>query len=643
MTSHKIKLPFSKRNTFPLSFALFHLSALVTALIMSTALRAQEETYWWNNSVFYEVFVRSFQDSDGDGIGDLQGLIDRLDYLNDGDPETTSDLGITGIWLMPIHPSPSDHGYDVTDYRNINPSYGSIELFSTFVEAAHARGIKVIIDLVLNHTSNQHPWFQSSTYEPEGSFRDWYIWEDHYPGYQGPWGQQVWYAANGAFYFGLFSSVMPDLNYHSQAVRDEMFAVTAFWLDSLQVDGFRLDAIRHLFENGQQFENQPETFIFLEEWRDFYKAVNPDAMSVGEVWADTYQVSPYVDGEGMDFCFEFALAQDIRDGVRYHQPYMVRNQMTVVENEYPFLQYAPFLSNHDMDRVFNVLGEDMGEMKLAAAVHLTLPGIPFIYYGNEVAMQGEGAHENIRRPMQWSSEANGGFTTGTPWLPLNNNYLQYNVESMQDDEESLWHWYRTLIELRNEHEALRIGDYAEMVSSNAQILTFSRESDNQLVVVLHNFTTNTISQPTLTLYSSSLPAGMLSVVSLETGAGMGIVELEADGGFTNWQYPGNLDGQSTVLLEILPGDINGCVDPLALNYDPYATVDDGSCLYTEQGDMTADLLVDILDIIFMISTILEVDYEYSLFLLWAGDLNTDGTIDVLDVIQLVDCILFGCQ
>ncbi len=251
--------------------------------------RVFEEPKWWNEVVWYEIFVRSFYDSDGDGIGDFNGLTQKLDYLNDGDPSTDTDLGIGGIWLMPIHPSPSYHGYDVTDYRGINTDYGTMEDFKNFLAAAHERGIKVIIDYVMNHTSTEHPWFQASA-AGDSHFRDFYRWEDSNPGYTGPWGQQVWHQRNGDYYYGLFWGGMPDLNYENPAVKDSMFAISDFWIEDIGVDGFRQDAVLYIDEDGSTLKNTPETFQFWQDFTTNLKAANPDAFSVGEAWEPTETV-----------------------------------------------------------------------------------------------------------------------------------------------------------------------------------------------------------------------------------------------------------------------------------------------------------------------------------------------------------------
>ncbi|MFQ6616701.1 MAG: alpha-amylase family glycosyl hydrolase [Fidelibacterota bacterium] len=510
----------------------------------------QNAASWWNHTVFYEIFVRSFYDSDGDGVGDVQGLIHKLDYLNDGDPATTSDLGVTGIWLMPVSPSLSYHGYDIIEYRDIEEDYGTLDDFSSFMDSAHARGIKVIVDLVLNHTSDQNPWFEESASSQESPFRDWYVWVQEDPGYTGPWGQQVWHERNGAYYFGLFWGGMPDLNYRNRDVKSEMFDVVQFWLDTMNVDGFRLDAIKHLFENDEVMENAPETLDFLEDFRQFYKKINPEAVTVGEVWSPTEIVALYSDGTKVDFCFEFNLAYAIIDAVNQGQPATILDRMKTVMESYPHLQYAPFLTNHDHDRVFGLLGEDRGRMKLAAAVYLTLPGVPFIYYGEEIGMTGSGRDENKRTPMQWTDGSNAGFTVGDPWYPVNSDYADANVEDMKRDENSLWNWYRTLITLRNENEALRVGDYVSLTSHVDALLAYARRSDDDMVILLHNFGDPIIAYPDLTLPESNLIPGEYTVTDLIAGNSLGTVTINSWGGFSEWRPSVELGSKGTVILRV---------------------------------------------------------------------------------------------
>jgi alpha-amylase len=519
-------------------------AVLALALLLCTgpANAQTDTTYWWNDCTFYEVFVRSFKDSNGDGIGDIAGIIQKLDYLK--------DLGVRGLWLMPITPSPSYHGYDVTDYRNIEPDYGSMPHFQALIQAAHERGIRVIIDLVMNHTSSDHPWFIQSASGSGSPLRDWYIWQNTNPGYTGPWGQQVWHLRNGAYYFGLFWSGMPDLNFYNPDVQNAMFDVSRFWIDTVGVDGFRLDAIKHLCENGTVMQDVPATFTFLRNFRQFYKSVNPDAMAVGEVWSATSQVAPYADGTGIDFCFEFDLGYSTISGVNTGNPLYVSNKMTEVVSTYRPLQYAPFLTNHDQDRVFTQFGSDVTKMKLAAAVYLTLPGIPFVYYGEEVGMTGSGSDPNKRTPMQWTAGANAGFTTGVPWYAVNSNYPTNNVTVMQADSASLWHWYRRLIQLRNEQPVLRRGDYVQISTGSSVVYAYARRTAEQIVVVVHNVGTSAVTSPTLTLSSSFLIPGTYDVRSLLAGPDPGTVTLNASGGFAVWQPSVSIAAKATVIFGI---------------------------------------------------------------------------------------------
>jgi glycosidase len=506
------------------------------------------DTQWWNDAVFYEIFVRSFYDSNGDGIGDFQGMIEKLDYLNDGDPDTNDDLGITGIWLMPMMESPSYHGYDVSDYYATEPDFGSMQDFEAFLDAAHERGIKVIIDLVMNHSSNQHPWFQQSA-NNSGGYRDWYIWSDNNPGNSGPWGQQIWHPNGGDYYYGLFWGGMPDLNYTHPPVKEEMFNVVNFWLDK-NIDGYRLDAIKYLVEEGNQLENVPETFSLLEEFNDVYKGNNPDAFTVGEVWSSTSSIIPYVQNDRLDVCFEFGLAGAILDAVNNSNPGSLEQQLTTVQTAYPALQYATFLTNHDMDRLSSVLGGSTTKMKQAASLYLTLPGIPFVYYGEELGMTGTGDHLNIRRPMQWSGGSNGGFSSSNPWNALGPNYTINNVEDMAANSNSLLSHYRDMIHIRNEQIALRRGQTLLLDHNVNNAVAFARVYEDEGVLVVANTGTSSI-MPTLSLEQSALPSGQYFVTDLLRNEALGMISINANGGFSNWQANGqNLAGRSTWILSL---------------------------------------------------------------------------------------------
>jgi len=456
---------------------------------------------WWNERVFYEVFVRSFQDSDGDGIGDLAGLTERLDYLNDGDPKTSQDLGINGLWLMPITESPSYHGYDVVDYRAIERDYGDAAAFKMLVDEAHRRGMVVLIDLVINHTSIEHPWFQDAAADPHSARRAWYIWSENDPGYRGPWGQAVWHKLGNVYYYGIFWSGMPDLNYRTPEVTDEIYEISRFWLQEMGVDGFRMDAIRHLIEDGSVQENTPETHQWLRDYHAYYKSLKPEAMAVGEVWTRTEDVVPYV-GEELDLCFEFDLASAILSGAKGGYASHIAGTMEKVDRLYPPQQYATFLTNHDQERTMTQLRKNEAQAKVAAAIYLTLPGVPFVYYGEEIGMTGTKPDEQIRTPMQWTGEFGAGFTDGMPWYTINDDYRERNVVVQLEDEDSLLNHYRTLIRLRSTHSALRTGTLTTVKSQDLYVYAYLRHDDEQTLLVIHNLN----DQPTGD-YGLSLRAG----------------------------------------------------------------------------------------------------------------------------------------
>ncbi|MFH1502745.1 MAG: alpha-amylase family glycosyl hydrolase [Candidatus Eisenbacteria bacterium] len=468
---------------------------------------------WWNDSVFYEIFVRSFYDSDGDGIGDFQGLTQKLDYLNDGNPSTDDDLGITGIWLMPISDSPSYHGYDGVDYRSINPDYGTMADFQAFLAAAHARGIKVIIDYVMNHCSNQHPWFVDSA-EADPLYRDFFRWEESNPGQTGPWGQDVWHRDGSDWYYGLFTSGMPDLNYETQAVKDSMFQTATYWLDTIGVDGFRLDAILYVHEDGSQLQNVPATFAFWEDYTAHVKSVKPTSFSVGEAWTNTSTVLQYVTGDRLDTCFEFDLSYATVGAANDGYADWVSQKANEVYHLYPYLQYCTFLTNHDQDRSFTVLGENEGKAKTAAGIYLTLPGVPFLYYGEEIGMTGSGDHLNIRTPMQWTDGTNAGFTTGSPWRSVNSNYTTYNVEDEEQDQGSLLEWYKKLIHVRNESPALKRGTHGRLESSDSAVMAFVRSHETQTVLCLINTSSSSKGNIAVTGTAADLEPGEHSLVNL---------------------------------------------------------------------------------------------------------------------------------
>lgn len=456
---------------------------------------------WWNGAVFYEVFVRSFRDSDGDGKGDLAGLRERLDYLNDGDPATTSDLGVDALWLMPVFESPSYHGYDVVDYEAVESDYGTSADLAALLAAAHARGMKVIVDLVLNHTSSEHPWFVESAASPSSPRRGWYVWSATDPGWAQPWNAsgRSWHPLNGAWYYGLFWSGMPDLNYRTEAVREEAKRLAAFWLER-GVDGFRLDAVRHLYESGPGpgQSDVPDTIAFLRAFAAHVRAVKPDAALVGEVWTDTPIIARYYGstaavpgGDVLPLLFDFPLAEAIAAGLSSGNGAGIAATLAEVAARYPRgAADAPFLANHDQQRLATRLGGDAARLRSAAALLLTLPGSPFLYYGEELgAENGPGTNDEWKRtPMAWDATAGGGFTSGTPWWPFAPGQATANVAAQAGDPASLLSRYRALVRARQGSLALRRGDLQLLTATSGvqPVLAFARTAGAETVLVAHN-------------------------------------------------------------------------------------------------------------------------------------------------------------
>lgn len=451
---------------------------------------------WWNDTVFYQVFVRSFKDSESgslanDGVGDIRGLISKLDYLNDGDPKTTMDLGVRGMWLMPMHPSPSYHGYDVTDYRGIQAQYGTMEDFRALMRECRKRDIRVILDLVLNHCSNEHPWFKAAL-DPKSDRHDWFIWSAKDPAYRGPWNQKVWHRTkfsdgSEGYLYGLFSHRMPDLNFANPEVSKEMLDVVKYWITpedkgGVGIDGYRLDAIRHLIEDGKQQDNTLQTHQWLQTFYSEYKKANPEAVAVGEVWASTEIASSYVGGQ-MDLAFEFDLAGAMVEAAKTGKAKVVRDAQEKVLKLYPPNQFGRFLTNHDQPRVATQLKGDAGALRVAAMLLLTGPGVPFVYYGEEIGLIGDKPDERIRTPMPWTAptpeQPAAGFSTAKPWQALADGAATTNVASEAARKDSLLALYRDLIALRNAHPCLAHGHTVQLQSDDPAIYTFLRVLPSQ--------------------------------------------------------------------------------------------------------------------------------------------------------------------
>jgi glycosidase len=470
----------------------FRTATMAAALLLTAPAYAQPtQSTPQPSGVYYEIFVRAFYDSNGDGIGDLNGITRKLDYIK--------SLGVSGIWLMPINPSPTYHGYDITDYEGVNPQYGSLQDFRTLVDEAHKRGIKVVIDMVINHSSNRHPWFTAAL-DPKDPHHDWYTWATPHSDLKAisATGTPAWHRApNGQYYVGVFTGAMPDLNYDNPAVRKAMIDVGTFWLHE-GVDGFRLDAAQHIYDDLRTDMDSPEALRKNVQWWSEYRhaleAVNPNVWLVGEVARQNPDdLTPYMGP--LNTVFDFPVATQLIASVKQERNLGIGRGL-----EYTYAAYrkhdngqfddAPFLSNHDQDRVMSQLEGSDAHMRMAAALLLTLPGHPFIYYGEELGMQGAKPDEDIREPMRWYRNGSGqGVASWKSWSTQDGP--QVSVEAQQDDPASLLNLYRKLIGWRERIGALRDGTLHNIAVADPHLLAYTLEDAQSRVLVLHNLSRDT--------------------------------------------------------------------------------------------------------------------------------------------------------
>ncbi len=511
---------------------------------------------WAKDGVCYQIFVRSFFDSNGDGKGDLAGLISKLDYINDGQPGSTGSLGANCIWLMPVSQSPSYHGYDVTDYLKVNPDYGTNDDFKQLIREAHKRGIYVITDLVLNHTSSQHPWFQQALGDPKSPYRDWYIFSPTDPGYSGLDNQRVWHKnpAGEGYYFAVFDASLPDLNLRNPAVTRELYEVARFWLQDMGVDGFRLDAIRYLIEDGRFQVDTPETKAWLRDFKKYYTSVKPAAFTIGEDYNTYSQALAGFYPDQLDDYFEFSLAKSLLDSATLDNASFVKAAGVAYQN-WPFQRFGTFLTNHDQNRVMSVLGNNIEKMRMAALAYLTLPGLPFVYYGEEIGMLGSKPDELIRTPMQWSGGPGAGFTTGQPWQTPNENASRVNVQTQEADPTSLLNLYRYLIKLRRATPALSHGSFVPLTTSQPAAAAYLRRAPGQEVLVLLNMSGQVVNNLKINLESSNLPPGQYLITTTLFNHNVGNVQpailvIEPDGSIKNYEPLPTLPARSGLIVTL---------------------------------------------------------------------------------------------
>jgi maltose alpha-D-glucosyltransferase/alpha-amylase len=488
------------------------------------------DAYWYKDAIFYELRVRSFYDSNGDGIGDFRGLTDKLDYLQ--------DLGVTTLWLLPFYPSPlRDDGYDISDYTSVHPQVGTLQDFKVFIREAHRRDLRVVTELVLNHTSDQHPWFQKARRSPPGShWRNFYVWSDSPDRYQeariifkdfenSNW---AWDPVAKAYYWHRFYSHQPDLNYDHPALREAMFQVMDFWFE-LGVDGMRLDAVSYLFEReGTNCENLPETHAYLKALRKHVDQRFPNRMLLAEAnqWPED-AAAYFGDGDECHMAFHFPIMPRLFMAVHLEDRYPI---VDILEQTPPIpesAQWALFLRNHDeltletvtdeerdyMYRVYArdaqarinlgirrrlapLLGNDRRRIELLNGLLFSLPGTPVIYYGDEIGMGDNiylGDRNGVRTPMQWSGGRNAGFSTANPQqlvLPVivdpEFHYEAVNVEIQQRNPHSLLWWMKRLIALRKRFRAFGRGGLEMLQPRNRKVLAFVRRYEHECILVVAN-------------------------------------------------------------------------------------------------------------------------------------------------------------
>ncbi len=484
---------------------------------------------WYKDAIFYELYIRAFADGNGDGHGDFEGLTSRLDYLQ--------ALGIDCIWLLPMYPSPLlDDGYDIADYTDIHPDYGTLEDWQTFIDAAHQRGLRVIVDLVLNHTSDQHAWFQASRSSPDSPCRDYYVWSETDEKYQeariifidtedSNW---AWDEVAEMYYWHRFFTGQPDLNFDSPDVRQEMLDVLKFWLDT-GIDGFRADAVPYLFEReGTDCENLPETHAYLKRIRHFMDEDYPDRILLAEANQWPEDLGPYF-GQGDEFHMAFhfplmprlfmALAKGHREDIvrimdrtppipeecqwcvflRCHDE-LTLEMVTEKERQFMWETYAPEprmrLNLGIRRRLAPLLDNDRRRIELLNAILFSMRGAPILYYGDEIGM-GDNIwlkdRDGVRTPMQWSAAPNAGFSTAPAdqlYAPVIDDavygYEQVNVAAQQADSDSLLNWTRRMIRLRKAHPVFGRGDLRFLTPENAHVLAYVRRGEGEDILVLAN-------------------------------------------------------------------------------------------------------------------------------------------------------------
>ncbi|MBT3189131.1 MAG: DUF3459 domain-containing protein [Anaerolineae bacterium] len=490
-----------------------------------------QDFLWWRDGIIYQIYPRSFYDTNGNGLGDLAGITARLDYL--------ADLGVDALWLSPFYPTPdADFGYDISDHVDVDTRFGSLADFDTLVEASHRRGIRIVLDLVLNHVSDQHPWFIESRANQTNPKHDWFIWQDQIPNnWESVFGGKAWTydEERGQYYYHMFVKEQPDLNWRKPEVRKAQMDVLRFWLER-GVDGFRLDVYNVYFKDEKlrnnptkwgrrAFERQdhiydidgPEMGSVLEEMRSILDEY-PERYAVGETFFATREKILKYNGAGkLHAAFDFRFLWSKYKPEKFFKAIQNWENLSADADIYP--NYV--LSNHDVPRPATryAKGEDDARTKIIMAMLLTMRGTPFLYYGEEIGMRDislkrseimdppgkkywpfNKGRDGCRSPMQWDSSDNAGFSVEKPWLPAHPNFKERNVAAQLDDESSMLQFTRKLIALRKENQTLRRGEFIPLKDTASEVMAYLRLGDDEKILVALNFSKK---KKTLTLPKAS--------------------------------------------------------------------------------------------------------------------------------------------
>jgi oligo-1,6-glucosidase len=539
-----------KKLVFTFTIFILFMAENLTAQNAKPSTKALEKK-WWKEAVIYQIYPRSFKDSNGDGIGDLQGIISKLDYLK--------SLGIDAIWLSPIYESPNDdNGYDISDYRNIMKDFGTMEDFDQLLKGMHDRGIKLVMDLVFNHSSDEHYWFQESKKSRENKYRDYYYWwpaEKGTPPYRWSWfdvNSNAWKydETTDSYYLHYFSKKQPDLNWNNPKVREELYDIMRFWLDK-GVDGYRMDAFQFISKDPtfpelpkeivgnpteiiKYYGKGPKLHEYIQEMNREVLSKYPDVMSVSEGAGDSPEAALMFveeDRKELNMAYHFESVD-----IGYHL-----NDFGLIKYKEIFSRYddvfkdkgwlSIFMANHDQPRMVSKFGNDSSEFreissKMLSTFVMTMRGTAFYYQGDELGMSNirfeniedyndvdtrnryeflknnngdlkafledrkQTSRENGRTPFQWNTDKNAGFTSGKPWLKVNQNYTYINSEVLEKDPNSTLHYFRKLIDLRKKNPVLVYGKYTLIDKENPHVFAYTRELDNKKFLIMLNFSEN---------------------------------------------------------------------------------------------------------------------------------------------------------